>query len=29
MIVLLVGFGLASVLFWGWFRFRPKREVGA
>ncbi len=25
LIVLLVGFGAASVCFWGWFRFRPKR----
>jgi len=23
LVVLLVAFGLASVLFWGWFRFRP------
>ena len=31
MIVLLVGFGLASVLFWAWFRFRPdsNRHGGA
>jgi hypothetical protein len=26
MIVLLVGFGLASVLFWAWFRFRPAAQ---
>ena len=26
MIVLLLGFGLASVLFWAWFRFRPDRN---
>src|SRR4029450_12503711 len=25
LIVLLVGFGLASVLFWAYFRFRPQR----
>ncbi len=27
MVALLLGFGLASVLFWAWFRFRPKRAV--
>jgi hypothetical protein len=27
MVVLLIGFGLASVLFWAWFRFRPKRAT--
>ena len=25
MVVLLVGFGLASLLFWAWFRFRPRK----
>lgn len=25
MVALLIGFGLASVLFWAWFRFRPRR----
>jgi hypothetical protein len=25
LIVLLIGFGATSVIFWGWFRFRPKR----
>lgn len=25
MVVLLAGFGIASVAFWAWFRFRPKR----
>lgn len=29
LIVLLVGFGLASLLFWAYFRFRPKRQVHA
>ena len=27
LIILLVGFGLASVLFWAWFRFRPQRQT--
>ena len=27
LILLLVGFGAASVLFWAWFRFRPKRSA--
>jgi len=27
LIVLLIAFGLASVLFWAWFRFRPKRQA--
>ncbi len=25
LVLLLIGFGLASVLFWAYFRFRPKR----
>ncbi|MGI8928807.1 MAG: FGLLP motif-containing membrane protein [Candidatus Limnocylindrales bacterium] len=29
LIALLVGFAVASVLFWGWFRFRPKKQAPA
>jgi len=29
LVALLVAFGLASVLFWAWFRFRPKRQSHA
>jgi hypothetical protein len=29
LIALLIAFGLASVLFWGYFRFRPKRAETA
>jgi hypothetical protein len=29
LLVLLAGFGIASVLFWAWFRFRPKRQAPA
>jgi hypothetical protein len=28
LILLLLAFGLASVLFWAWFRFRPRRPAG-
>ena len=27
LIVLLIGFAVASVLFWAWFRFRPKKQA--
>ncbi len=29
LLVLLIGFAAASVLFWGWFRFRPKKQAAA
>ncbi|MEX2547705.1 MAG: FGLLP motif-containing membrane protein [Chloroflexota bacterium] len=29
LILLLAAFGIASVLFWAWFRFRPKRQAPA
>ena len=29
LIALLIGFAVASVLFWGWFRFRPKKQAPA
>ena len=27
LVILLIGFGLASVLFWAYFRFRPNRAT--
>jgi uncharacterized membrane protein YhdT len=29
LVLLLIGFGLASVLFWAYFRFRPKKQAAA
>ncbi len=29
MVILLAAFGLASVLFWAWFRYRPARSTPA
>ena len=29
LVILLVAFGIASVLFWAWFRFRPTRQAQA
>ena len=29
LLVLLVGFGVASVLFWAWFRYRPTKLAQA
>ena len=29
LVALLAGFGIASIVFWAWFRFRPKKQIPA